>query len=105
MTPGWRISPRVASGSRETREPPGHPPTSISSRLPQTYFPATPAGPLPRPPGSMLTNTQQPMKVYTLRRTSSGTTRTPGYVEEMGGHVLASQGLTKHGPQEKGTTL
>ena len=47
-----------------------HPPISISFNQP-----TTPAGSLPRPLGSPLTNIQWPVKVNTLKRTRSGTTR------------------------------
>ena len=40
--------------------------SNIGSSLPNTPILATPVGPLPRPPGSMQTNIQQPVKVYTL---------------------------------------
>ena len=104
MAPGWKIGPRVASGSREAREPsaPGRPPISIGSRLPWTPFPATPGAfaQVPRryadqhPAASKGLHTQEDQQWDNQGARLRGTD---------GGHVLASQDLTKHGPLEKGT--
>ena len=61
-------------------------------------FPGPPSqqlqGPLPRSPGGMLTNTQQPVKVYTLKRTSSGTTvpQAPRLLPQDPSHEVAALG-------------
>ena len=56
------------------------------------FQPTTPGGPLPRPPGNMLTNIQWQVKVHTFKRTSSGTTMPLGvsssYVKQLKGMAL-----------------
>ena len=65
---------------------------------------------MPRPPGDMLTDTQWLVKVHTLKRTSSGTTRASGmsysYVEQLKGMsrlVRASEKVV-HWRRESQTT-
>ena len=65
---------------------------------------------MPRPLDGTVTNTQQPVKVYTLKRTSSGTTRASGmsysYVEQLKGMsrlVRASEKVV-HWRRESQTT-
>ena len=57
--------------------------------------PTTPAGPLPRALSSTLANTQGPQKIYTLKRTNSGTTSVPGmsygYVQQLMGMSLLAR--------------
>ena len=59
----------------------------------------TPAGPLPWPPDGTLTNTQRPVKVYTLNEDQQGDNQGTGHVIPLQGvaegHVPASQGLIK----------
>ena len=106
LCPGQHISPRVASGSSDGREPstPGHPPTS--ARLPWNPFPVTPAGPLPQPLSSMVINIQQLVKVYTLNKDQQWDNQGARHIIQLcgaaEGHVPASQGLTKCGPLENG---
>ena len=80
--------------------------SNIGSSLPQTPFPATPAGPLPWPLGSMLTNNQQLDEgLYTQWGPAVGQ---PGCRSchpatwSSWRACPASQGLTKRGPLEKG---
>ena len=80
--------------------------SNTSSRLPWTPFPVTPAGPLPQPLGSTVNNIQQLVKVYTLNKDQQWDNQNARHVIQLRGaaegHVLASQGLTKCGPLEKG---
>ena len=90
-TPGWRTSPRVASSSRGAGEPfsPGCPPTSLGSsqRLQQGLCP----GP-GRDIGWHVDQHPALVKVYTLKRATSGTTRVPsmssGYMKQLKGISL-----------------
>ena len=80
--------------------------SNTGSSLPQTPFPATPAGPLPWPPGSMLTNIQQLDEgLYTQWGPAVGQPgcRSCHPATWSGWRACpASQGLTKRGPLEKG---
>ena len=93
LCPGQRISPRVASGSSDGREPstPGHPPTSAPD------FPGTPSPWLQQglclSPWTAWWSTPNSWWRFThSTRTSSGTTRVPdissSYVEQLKGMSL-----------------
>ena len=106
LCPGQHIGPRVARGSSDGRDHPLLASSNTSSRLPWTPFPVTPAGPLPQPLGSTVNNIQQLVKVYTLNKDQQWDNQNARHVIQLRGaaegHVLASQGLTKCGPLEKG---
>ena len=61
---------RPQGGQRQQRDPEAllfWASSNIGSSLPRTPFLETPGRPLPWPPGSMLTDTQRAVKVYTLK--------------------------------------
>ena len=78
----------------------------MGSSIPWTLFLETSAGPLSLPLGNMLTNTQQPMKVYRLNEDGQWDNQGAKYVIQLLGvterHVTARQGLRKCDPLEKG---
>ena len=78
----------------------------MGSRILWTLFLETPAGPLSLPLGNMLTNTQQPVKVYTFNEDQQWDIQGVKHVIHLLGvterHVPARQGLRKCDPLEKG---
>ena len=99
----WWISPRAARGSGKQEEPsvPGRPPTSAPASLRPSCSRAFASA-----PGFTLTNTQWPMKVYTLNEGQQWDSQSTRHVcqlcGEARGHVPATYGLTKCDPLEKG---
>ena len=64
------MADRPQGGQRQQRDPEAllfWASSSVGSSLPRTPFLETPGRPLPWPPCSMLIDTQQSVKVYTLK--------------------------------------
>ena len=99
----WWIGPRAARGNGKPEEPsvPGRPPTSAPASLRPSCSRAFALA-----PGFTLTNTQWPMKVYTLNEGQQWDSQSTRHVfqlcGEARGHVRATNGLTKCDPLEKG---
>ena len=70
------------------------------------YYQQYDAGPLPWPTSCILTNIQQPVKVYTLNEDQQWDNQGAGHVIHLHGvaegHISASWGLTNCGSLEKG---
>ena len=99
----WWIGPRAARGNGKLEEPsvPGRPPTSAPASLRPSCSRAFALA-----PRFTLTNTQWPMKVYTLNEGQQWDSQSTRHVfqlcGEARGHVRATNGLTKCDPLEKG---